>query len=143
MKKVLFFLLTGVLLLASCKKTIEQRASAALEEAVKNRVDGQPYEIRDKEVVFKTDSDCVTYFVFHYQGKDVELEHLYTIREDSTIWESIGNRTILQKAEEKYAELLENNSEEKLKKEKRDFKSITRINMALNCVIYGHKIEKE
>ena len=139
----MIFLPIFLVIVCSCSKSIEQRASEALEDAVKERVDGQPYEIRDKEVVFKTDSDCVTYFTFHYQGKDIELEHLYTIKEDSTIWECIGNRTILQKAEEKYAELLENNSEEKLKKEKRDFKSITRICMAMNCVIYGHKIEKE
>lgn len=139
----MIFLPMFFVLISSCSKSIEQRAFAALEDAVKERVDGQPYEIRGKEVVFKTDSDCVTYFVFHYQGKDVELEHLYTIREDSTIWESIGNRTILQKAEKKYAELLENNSEEKLKKEKRDFKSITRVYMALNCVLYGHKLEKK
>ena len=140
MKKLLL-LLFPTFFLYSCGNSIEQRAFAASESAVKAKVDGQPYEIRNSEVVFKTDSDCVTYFTFHYQGKDIELEHLYTIKADSTIWENISNRNVLQSAEKKYAELLEKNNEDQLKKEKRDLITITRVYIGLSCVLSGHKIE--
>ena len=130
----------AALCICSCGKSIEQRASDALNAAAKEVTDGQPYEIKDKEVVFKTDSDCVTYFTFHYQGQDEALEHLYSIFSDSTILESIGKREILQESEKSYREM----RDKRPVSEREKMISLTRwtsVQIKIHCLIAGHIIE--